>query len=173
MLDGERRQGPAPTEDGELVRRVHSDDCRTLPFSASEVFNAILDFQRYPEWWPKQLRIRVLRTTTDFLGSQIEVRPMGGRFTCEVVGIERNRIIQIAYVDGLHRGVGVWKFEADGDGTAVSYRIDLEPQGWLPRLLSHVMDFGRIHSNEMQQVFDGMEKWLKGQRSSRVSSSEA
>lgn len=161
-----------PPEDGKVVRRVHADDRRTLPFSVSEVFNAILDFQHYPKWWPKQLRIRVLRTTTDFLGSQIEVRPMGGHFTCEVVGIEQNQSIQIAYVDGLHRGTGMWSFEAVGDETAVSYRIDLEPQGWLPRLLSHVMDFGRIHSNEMQQVFDGMETWLKRQRSGSASLSE-
>ena len=127
----------------------------------TRVQQVLTDLEHYPEWWPSQLRIRVLRTTPDFIGSQIEVRPMGGRFTCEVVGIEQDRVIHIGYVDGLHRGIGVWTFETVGDGTTVSYRIDLEPQGWLPRLMSHFMDFGRIHSKEMQRVFDGMESWLR------------
>ncbi len=141
------------------MRRIRANDCRTLPFSAEQVREAVLDFDNYHRWWPRKLRMQVLRNTPNHLGSQIEVRPTGGWFVCEIAAVAEQQIV-IDYVAGLHRGRGVWSFEKTAEGVRVCYEIDLEPQGWLPRLLSHVMDFGRMHSNQMEQVFDGLERWL-------------
>jgi len=50
------------------------------------------------------------------------------------------------------------------EGTRACYRIDLEPHGWLPRLVSHFLDFSKMHSRSMGQVFDGLATWLEGER---------
>jgi ribosome-associated toxin RatA of RatAB toxin-antitoxin module len=142
------------------VRRTRATDCRILPFPVGQVGAGLLDFASYPRWWPAQLRIRVLRTTPDHVGSRIEVRPRGGWFICEIAQVIPNREILIHYVDGVHRGTGRWTVEPVDGGTRVCYQIDLEPHGSLPRLLSHALNFARLHSRMMVKVFDGLEHWL-------------
>jgi hypothetical protein len=76
------------------------------------------------------------------------------------VQVIRDREILIKYVDGVHRGTGRWTLEKVADGTRACYQIDLEPHGWFPRLLSNFMDFGKMHSRSMEELFDGLEDWL-------------
>jgi uncharacterized protein YndB with AHSA1/START domain len=142
------------------MRRTQATDCRTLPFDVAEVFAALLDFESYSRWWPARLRVRALHVTPHRVGSRIEVRPRGGRFVCEVGQVVPDREILIRYVEGVHWGTGRWTVERVAEGTRACYQIDLEPQGWLPRLLSNWMDFGTIHSRSMAQVFQGLEAWL-------------
>jgi uncharacterized protein YndB with AHSA1/START domain len=142
------------------MRRTQATDCWTLPFGVAEVFAALLDFENYPRWWPAQLRMRALHVTPNRVGSRIEVRPRGGRFICEIGQIVPDQEILIRYVEGVHQGTGRWTFERVAGGTRACYQIDLEPQGFLPRLLSHCMDFGKMHSQSMAKVFDGLEAWL-------------
>ncbi len=139
------------------MRRTRATDCRTLSFDLDVVFAAVLDCENYPRWWPANLRVRVLQLTPNAVGSRIEIRPRGSRFICEIAQIVPNREILIEYVEGVHRGTGRWTFEKLAEGTYACYRIDLEPQGWLPRLLSNLMDFGKMHSHSMEKVFDGLE----------------
>jgi uncharacterized protein YndB with AHSA1/START domain len=148
------------------MRQTQATDCRTLPFDVAEVFAALLDFESYPRWWPAQLRVRVLKATPERVGSRIEVRPRGGVFVCEIAQVVPDREILIGYVEGVQRGTGRWRFEKVAEGTRACYQIDLEPQGWLPRLLSNVMNFGKLHSRSMEKVFDGLEEWLRGRKSS-------
>lgn len=148
------------------MRRTRATDCRTLPFDVDVVSAALLDCANYPRWWPVQLRVRVPHLMQDAVGSRIEIRPRGGRFICAIAQVVPNREIRIEYVEGVHRGTGRWTFEKLAEGTRACYQIDLEPQGWLPRLLSNVLDFGNMHSRSMVKVFDGLESWLKARRSS-------
>jgi ribosome-associated toxin RatA of RatAB toxin-antitoxin module len=142
------------------MRRTQATDCRTVPFGVSRVFAALLDFGSYPRWWPAALRVRVLNVTAERVGSRIEIRPRGGRFICEVVQVIPDQEIVIRYAEGVHRGTGRWTFEKLAEGTRACYRIDLELQGWLPRLLSNWIDFGKMHSRSMVKVFDDLESWL-------------
>jgi ribosome-associated toxin RatA of RatAB toxin-antitoxin module len=143
------------------MRQTQATDCRTLPFDVAEVFAALLDFKSYPRWWPAELRVRVLKTAPDHVESRIEVRPRGGRFVCEIAQVAPDRAILIEYVEGVHKGTGRWTFGRVAEGTRACYQINLEPQGWLPRLLSNFMDFGKLHSRSMEQIFDGLEGWLR------------
>ena len=146
------------------MRRTQATDCRTLQFDVAVVFAAVLDCESYPRWWPAQLRVRVLRVTPGRVGSQIEIRPRGGRFVCEIARVDPDREIEIEYVKDVHRGQGRWTFERLGDGTRAYYQIDLEPQGWLPGVLSNWMDLGKMHSRSVGKVFDGLEEWLNARR---------
>ena len=150
------------------MRRTQATDCRMFPFDMAVVFGALLDCENYPRWWPAGLRVRVLRLTQDAVGSRIEIRPRGGRFVCAIARIVPEREIEIEYVAGVHRGTGRWTFEKLAGGTRARYQIDLEPQGWLPRLLSNWMDFGKMHSRSMERVFDGLESWLRARKAGRA-----
>jgi hypothetical protein len=143
------------------MRRTVATDCRTLPFDLTCVYAALVDFENYPTWWPAELHLRVLRTSPELVGSRFEVRPYGGRFVCEVARVVPRLEVVIYYCEGLHRGTGVWTLEQTAAGVRVCYRIDLEPQGWLPRLLSDWLDFGRMHSQGMERLFDGLEARLR------------
>ncbi len=79
------------------------------------------------------VRVWVLQTTTEVVGTHFAVRPRGGSFICEVAQVIPEKELLIRYVDGLHLGTGLWTFERQGDRTTLCYKIDLEPQGWLPR----------------------------------------
>jgi uncharacterized protein YndB with AHSA1/START domain len=149
------------------MRRTQATDCRTLPFDVAVVFAALLDCASYPSWWPAQLRVRVLETLPGAVGSRIEIRPLGGRFICRIARVEPNREILIDYIEGVHRGTGRWLLEKTAEGTRACYQIDLEPQGWLPRWLSNVLNFGTMHSRSMEKVFDGLEAWLKAGAAAR------
>lgn len=149
---------------GKPMRRTRANDCRFLPFESARVFAALLDFDSYSLWWPAEFHVRALRSAAEHVGSRIEVRPWGGRFVCEIAEVVHDREIRIAYVDGVHRGTGVWTLEKLPEGTRACYRIDLVPHGWLVRLLSNLLDFGKMHSRSMAQVFDGLEDWLRNGR---------
>lgn len=139
------------------MRQTKADDFRKLPFPPERVWAALTDLENYPKWWPVDLRLRVLRVADGLVGSRFEVRPRGGSFVCEVEKVDPGRELLIRYAAGVHRGTGLWTLEPAEGGTLLRYAVDLEPQGWLVRLLSNVLDFGKIHSRAMQRLFDGLE----------------
>jgi uncharacterized protein YndB with AHSA1/START domain len=143
------------------MRRTRATDCRTLPCAVGAVYGALLDCESYPLWWPAHLRVRVVKATPERLGSRIEIRPRGGRFVCEIAQAVADQEIVIRYVEGVHLGTGRWSFENVPEGVRACYEIDLEPRGWFVRLLSNCLDFGKMHSRSMVQVFDALEAWLK------------
>lgn len=66
------------------------------------------------------------------------------------------------YVEGAHRGAGVWTMERAEGGTRLSYSVDLEPYGLLARLLSNFLDYRRLHSAGMREIFRNLESYLRG-----------
>jgi hypothetical protein len=111
------------------MRRTQARDCRTLPFRPAEVFGVLRDISNYACWWPPELGLRVLRLSPELVGSRIEVHPPGGRFIGEVAQVIPERKILTHYLEGVHRGTGLWTVEDVPGGTRLCYRIDLEPQG--------------------------------------------
>ena len=77
-----------------------------------------------------------------------------------MVALVDQRELHIRYVDGLNRATGLWTLWPHENGSQVCYEIDLEPQGFVPRLLTHVIDSASIHSNGMEKLFDGLQQWL-------------
>jgi len=146
------------------MKRVKVTDCRTVPFPVKAVYAALDEFERYHDWWPRRLKVRMLDRRKERVGSRLEVRPMGGRSIVEITNVVLNVRIEGNYVEGVNLGTGVWTFEVDGEGTRVCYAIDLEPQGRIAKLLSKCIDFWRIHSGLMASVFGGLEARLRKQQ---------
>jgi hypothetical protein len=115
----------------------------------------------FSDWWPDELRLRVLRVTPELVSSRFEIRPRGASFVCEVGRVDPSREMLIRYVKGAHRGTGLWTLEAVEGGTRACYAVDLEPHGWLVPLLSNFLDLGRMHSESMVRLFDGFHERLR------------
>lgn len=124
-----------------------------IPRPATEVWPVLADFNGYPGWWPKSLGIRVLSGGRELLGTEVEVRPFGGRpFRCRVEAADMPNRIQMRYFGGLIDGLGEWRLEPMGQETRVTYRLEAKATGWVVVLLSKVLDLARLHSRPMQQV---------------------
>jgi hypothetical protein len=85
-----------------------------------------------------------------------------------VVDLVDQQELHVSYVVGLHRRTGLWTLRPHEYGTQLCYQIDLEPKGFLPRLLSNVIDSASIHSKGMEKVFDGLQQWLSKNSGSQV-----
>src|ERR1700736_5261357 len=105
-----------------VMKRTEVTDCRNLPFDLATVYAVLVDFAKYPRWWPSELRLRVLQTTTELVGSRFEVRPQGGSFICQVTQVIPEKEMLIRYVEGFHRGTGLWLIKPQGDGTRLCYQ---------------------------------------------------
>jgi hypothetical protein len=64
----------------------------------------------------------------------------GGSLVFDVVATVDQIKLHIRYVDGLYPGTTLWTLWPHENCSQVCYEIGLEPQGFLPRLLSHVME---------------------------------
>ena len=143
------------------MRRVIAEDAVVLPYSPQPVWNALADFASYWRWWPTSVKIHVRRATPELVGSQIEVRPFGGRgFVCEVVRVTPPTEMQLRYVAGFYRGTGVWTVSKQDDGTRVSYRIDLEIVDRFLVVLSCFINIAALHSRLMRKVLSGLDDYI-------------
>jgi len=132
------------------TRVVATDTCN-IAATAERIFALISDATSYPRWWPASLNVREV-------DGDVEVRPTGASFRCRMVENDPPRRIVVDYVEGPQRGQGVWTLEpaADGQGTAVTYAVDLVPHGMLAQMLFRTMDIRGIHSRLMQEVLAGL-----------------
>ena len=106
------------------------------------------------------MRIVVHRVTPELVGSQVEIKPYGGRaFLCEVEGIRDGSEMSLRYT-GVYRGTGVWTIAESGSSSRVVYRIDLEVADPFMKLLSYIVSIPRLHSQLMREVFSGLEGYL-------------
>lgn len=121
------------------MRRIISNDSYKLNHNTEKVFNAVADVTVYKDWWSKNVKVKVLESKDDFIGSRVEIRTSGGRFRCEVVSVKNPSEVRICYYDGVQTGEGIWTIIPEGEfGTLLTYSINLEPNGFIPRFLSNI-----------------------------------
>jgi uncharacterized protein YndB with AHSA1/START domain len=141
---------------------IHATDEITIPFPATEVWEVLADFERYPQWWPKSLDIRVLSGGMELLGTEVELRPAGGRaFRCRVEAVDLPKCIGMRYFGGFIDGFGAWRLEPLGQETRVIYQLEVNAHGWLVSLLGKVLNLGRMHSRLMQTVLRNLNQMLE------------
>ena len=57
------------------MKKIHVKNIKLLPYSAQQIWDIIIDFNNYSEWWPSAVKTKVLKISYAVKGSQIEVRP--------------------------------------------------------------------------------------------------
>ena len=142
------------------MRKVQAEDVVVIACPSDRIWRAIIDFNSYTKWWPASVRILVHRVTPELVGSQVEIKPYGGRaFLCEVESIRDGVELRLRY-SGVYRGIGVWTIAESGSSSRVVYRIDLEVAGSFVKLLSYIVSIPRLHSKLMREVFTGLVGYL-------------
>jgi ribosome-associated toxin RatA of RatAB toxin-antitoxin module len=143
------------------MRRIQAEDAAVITGAPNRIWRAITDFSSYPKWWPSSVKIVVRRNTPELVGSQVQLRPFGGRaFLCEVESIQEGSELRQQY-SGVYRGPGVWTIAAGDGNCRVTYRVDLEIIDPLMKLLSYIIPIPRLHSNLMREVFAGLAGYLE------------
>lgn len=140
---------------------INATDEITIPVPASDVWAVLADFRSYPYWWPKSLGLRVLSGGDVPLGTEVEIRPNGGRpFRCRVEEVVEPQRLRMRYFGGLIDGFGEWQLEPRGGETRVIYRLEVRACGWLVALLGKMFNLGQIHSRSMQTVLQNLKHVL-------------
>jgi ribosome-associated toxin RatA of RatAB toxin-antitoxin module len=133
---------------------INRTDSTLIPLSPTTIWPVIAHFEEYPQWWPRSLRATVTPASSGLIGTKLHLHPIGSqRFTCTVVSFEKPRFIDLEYNGPVITGKAKWLLEPEGQGTRVSYIIDVTVQGVLAALAARMIDLGRLHSYSMARVF--------------------
>ncbi len=139
------------------VTPIQATDEMIVPLPPTEVWRVLADIAAYPRWWPRSLGLRVLHCEAGLVGSEVELRPFGGRpFRCRIDAVEEPRRMRTRYYGGFINGRGEWHLEPAASGTRVRYELDVRAEGRLVAGLSRILPLARIHSRQMQGVFRGL-----------------
>lgn len=146
------------------MKRIISYDTYKINQSPDKVFQAVADVTVYKYWWSKKVKVNVLESTEDYVGSKVEIYASGGWFRCEVVSVNKPFEIRIKYYEGVQLGEGIWIMDKTGENeTALTYSINLKPNGFIPGLLSNFLNFSKIHSRAMKDMFHNLDNYLSSE----------
>ena len=144
-----------------MTTPINAIDEITIALSPSEVWKVLADFRGYSHWWPKSLGLRLVSGGDASLGTEMEIRPNGGRpFRCRVEQVVEPQHIRMRYFGGFVDGIGEWLLEPRGGETRVIYRLEVRANGWLVVLLGKMFNLGQIHSRSMQAVLQNLKHIL-------------
>ncbi len=143
------------------MRKISSLDQRILKHDIGKLFNTIVNFETYPEWWDKKIKLNILKKTENYINSKIEIVVYGKSFFYEIVKAKPNHEIVINY-SGIYSGTGTWFFVEGANGVKVMYEVDLEVKDFFVSLISFIFNLNVMHSKQMAKLFNGLEKYLNG-----------
>jgi uncharacterized membrane protein len=104
-------------------------------------YEVAIDYERYPEWAKDVKQVAVLERDAERRGAKVEYRAAAfGRSTRYVLQYDYSKApgaFSWTLVEGeMVRAIdGTYRFNADGDGTRVSYDLAIEPSIPLPGFL--------------------------------------
>ena len=101
---------------------------RVLPYSPAQLFDLVVDIERYPEFLPWCLAARIRRREKNLLIGDLVIgfRMVKERFTSEVT-LTRPGRIDVAYTHGpLHYLNNHWIFEPHPEGCLIDFYVDFE-----------------------------------------------
>lgn len=136
---------------------IHAIDSRVVPADPARVWAVLADIDAYPAWWPPSVAVRVVRGGA-LVGADLELTPKGGRpFGCTVVSATPFASIELQYHGFVH-GTGAFTLTPGGDGTEVTYAMDVHADGWLVWVFDRVMSLSEAHSAPMRDVLAALVK---------------
>lgn len=143
------------------MRRITAQDSAVFNCPAEKIYDAVADMSQYEKWWGPKVKVKILEISSSQIGSKVEVRAAGGWFRCEIISLKPFEEIGILYYEGVQKGEGIWRInKLEKNIAELTYLIDLEPNGFIPRILSNFMNFSKLHSAAMRDLFSGLENYL-------------
>jgi coenzyme Q-binding protein COQ10 len=102
---------------------------RILPYAPEQLFELVADVERYPEFLPWCLGVRVRERTEETITADLLIgfKMVRERFT-STVKLDRPGRIDVAYTEGPFRYLNNhWIFEPTGDGgCSIDFYVDFE-----------------------------------------------
>ena len=110
----------------------HSES-RVVPYSADLMFAIVADVERYPEFVPWTVSLRVLKREPFGEGEVLTAETVVGfralreRYKSRVVLDPKTRTIDVTQVEGVFRELEThWRFTPEGAGCRVDFSISFE-----------------------------------------------
>ncbi len=134
-------------------------DSEIFGFEQEVLWKVLSDVENYEKWWPPNLKVCVLKMTTEVVGSEFRIWPKFGRpFFCRFVKLTHPSNLVIEYFNGFVKGRGEWVLEQRGDGCLVTYNLDVRADGLIVSLLGRMGLLDNFHSRPMKDVFKCLER---------------
>ena len=113
---------------------AHAEESITISRPVNAVFDFVLDGTKNPLWRSTVLDIQQVPGKPSGVGAVYKqgLKGPGGRRIdgdYEIVECRLNELIQFQVISGPARPTGIYKFEADGDSTRVTFILHFEPKG--------------------------------------------
>jgi len=145
--------------------QVTARNIKLLNYPVSYVYRTLTDFASYIKWYPKPFKFEVLHLDSHAIGTTVAIE--NGKlvkWVAKITAFEPDKLLGIDYIEGAWLGKTYWRFDEMNGKTKLTLEIDLEiNKSWL-RFLSRFMNFSKLHSRQMQQVFNALEHYM-GSRS--------
>jgi hypothetical protein len=141
------------------ARRIVAIDEGVVPFSEAAVQGVLQDLSHYAQWWPAPFRFQAEPSPA---GTTEQVRVWNGPWVSWVstlTGAAPGRI-DLAYSGGAWEGEARWSLRPVLGGTAVVFRVEIDPKPWWLRFLAWRVDLNRRHSRQMKGVFAALTRRL-------------
>lgn len=147
------------------MSKVTAKDIKVLNYPVEYVYRTLTDFASYPKWYPKPFKFEVLHLDSHATGTTVAIE--NGKLVkwiAKITEFEPDNLLGIDYIEGAWLGKTYWRLEDLSGKTKLTLEIDLEiNKPWL-RALAKIMNFSKLHSKQMKQVFNALESYL-GSRS--------
>ena len=140
---------------------LKSIDTRLLDFPVDYVYRTVTDFASYSKWWPHEIKFDIEHLNPAVVGTTINVQNGSFvRWKSKITSFKVNKLLAIDYVDGAWLGKTQYRFEEKDGMTKLSLEIDLEINRLWLKFFSIFLNYIRIHSKQIQHVFNNLEKYL-------------
>lgn len=103
-------------------------ETRILPYTAEQLFDLVIDIEKYPEFLPWVVGLRVKDRQTGIITADLAAgyKIYTEKFTCKV-HYERPHKIHVDYVQGpLKHLTNDWTFENVAEGCQITFHVDFE-----------------------------------------------
>ena len=142
-------------------------DESVVPYRPADVQPVLLDVYRLAEWWPRPWRVSTAGEPPAGVGTRFQVADGWlVSWEGEITSVGESRI-GLRFSGGLV-GEGRWGLRPVIDGSAVLFRMDVEPGSAWVRLLSWRLDLRRRQARHMRKVFQALEARLAALGVARV-----
>jgi coenzyme Q-binding protein COQ10 len=117
-------------------------ESRFVPYNADLMFAIVADVERYPEFLPWVVSLRVLSRAKDgdaeilIAEMQVGFQVLRERYTSRIVADPKTRRVDVRQVQGVFRELeNCWRFTPDGKGCRIDFDVRFE---FKSRLLSAI-----------------------------------
>jgi hypothetical protein len=141
------------------VSAIVAIDEHVVPYRPADVQPVLLDVHRYAEWWPAPWRVKASGEPLAGVGTRFRVADGWlPAWVGEITAIEERRIL--LRFDGSLVGEGRWGLRGVIDGSAVLFRMDVDPASAWMRLVTWRLDMRRRQARHMLTVFRALDARL-------------